>query len=223
MALLVIVSFFLALKRKYYFSAALLAGLAVATRSTGIVLLPVLLWEMWLNRNKKPFLPALLPCVVLATSGIWLFMIYLWSAFGNPFAFADGQTAFHEGTTLTTRLVAALRLEPFTRMMLDDWNPRASQLVYVTVHCVDCPRLVWLGSSWTLFAAAVLLLPYLTLSGGPAGFVSMSRFNLVSFPLFVVLAYLGLRAKWLMFGAIGIFGALLFMNAALFARRIWIG
>jgi 4-amino-4-deoxy-L-arabinose transferase-like glycosyltransferase len=224
LALLLIVSFFLALKRKYYFSAALLAGLAVATRSTGIVLLPVLLWEMWLNRNKKPFLPALLPCVVLATSGIWLFMIYLWSAFGNPFAFADGQTAFHEGTTLTTRLVAALKLEPFTRMMLNDWNPWG-QASWFTLLFIVLIALGWsrLRSSWTLFAVAVLLLPYLTLSGGPAGFVSMSRFNLVSFPLFVVLADLGLRAKWFLVGTIGLFGALLFMNAALFARRIWIG
>jgi hypothetical protein len=77
--------------------------------------------------------------------------------------------------------------------------------------------------SWTLFAIGTLLLPYLTLSGGPAGFTSMSRFNLVSFPLFVVCAGLGMRAKWLFVGAIGLLGALLFMNAALFARRIWIG
>ena len=224
LALLLIVSFFLALKRKYYLSAALLAGLAIATRSTGIVLLPVLLWEIWRNRDKKPFLPALLPCVLLATSGIWLFMIYLWSAFGTPFAFADGQMAFHEGTTLTTRLVAALKLEPFTRMMLNDWNPWG-QASWFTLLFIVLLVLGWsrLRSSWTLFAMAVLLLPYLTLSGGPAGFVSMSRFNLVSFPLFVVLADFGLRAKWLLAGVIGLFGALLFMNTALFARRIWIG
>jgi Gpi18-like mannosyltransferase len=224
LALLLIVSFFLALKQKYYLSAALLAGLAIATRSTGIVLLPVLLWEIWRNRDKKPFLPALLPCVLLATSGIWLFMIYLWSAFGTPFAFADGQMAFHEGTTLTTRLVAALKLEPFTRMMLNDWNPWG-QASWFTLLFIVLIVLGWsrLRSSWTLFAMAVVLLPYLTLSGGPAGFVSMSRFNLVSFPLFVVLADFGLRAKWLLAGVIGLFGALLFMNTALFARRIWIG
>ncbi len=224
LALLLIVSFFLALKRRYYFSAALLAGLTIATRSTGIVLLPVLVWEMWRNRDQKPFLPALLPCVVLATSGLWLFMIYLWSAFGSPFAFADGQVAFHEGTTLATRLVAALKLEPFARMMLNDWNPwgQASwfTLLFIVLIVVGWSRL---PSSWTLFAIAVLLLPYLTLSGGPAGFVSMSRFNLVSFPLFVILADLVSRAKWLLVGLIGLFGASLFMNTALFARRIWIG
>jgi Gpi18-like mannosyltransferase len=224
LALLLIVSFFVALNRKHYLSAALLAGLAAATRSTGILLLPVFLWEMWLNRFQKPLLPTLLPYVVLATSGIWLFMIYLWCAFGNSLAFADGQLAFHEGTTLTTRLFAALKLEPFTRMMLNDWNPWG-QASWFTLLFVVLLVLGWfrLRSSWTLFAMAVLLLPYLTLSGGPAGFVSMSRFNLVSFPLFVVLADFGLRAKWLLAGVIGLFGALLFMNTALFARRIWIG
>ena len=222
--LLLIVCFFLVLKQQRYLLAALLAGLAVADRSTGIVLLPVLLWEMWRNRDQKPFLPVLLPCVALATSGIWLFMIYLWSQFGDPFVFADGQTAFHRETTFATRLIAALKFEPFTRMMLNDWNPWGLDswftLLFIVMIVVGWFRL---RSSWTLFAMGVLLLPYLTLSGGPAGLVSMSRFNLVSFPLFVVLADLLLRAKWLLAGVIGLLGAALLMNTALFARRIWIG
>lgn len=222
--LLLVVSFFLALKRKRYLSAALLAGLAVADRSTGIVLLPVLVREMWLNRDHKPFFPALIPCVLLATSGIWLFMIYLWYSFGDPLVLSKGQAAFHQGVTQVTRLVAALKLEPFTQLILDDWNPwgQASwlTLLFIVLIAVGWSRLPF---SWTLFAMGVLLLPYLTLSGGSAGFTSMARFNLVSFPLFVVLADLGMRARWLLLGVIGLFSASLFMNAALFARRIWVG
>ncbi|MFZ2158522.1 MAG: hypothetical protein WAV72_20705, partial [Bradyrhizobium sp.] len=222
--LLLIVSFFLALKRESYLSAALFAGLAVADRSTGIILLPVLVREMWLNRDHKPLFPALIPCVLLATSGISMFMIYLWYAFGDPLVFWKGQTAFHLGTPQATRLVAALKFEPFTQMILNDWNPwgQASwfTLLFIVLIVVGWFRLRF---SWTLFAMGTLLLPYLTLSGGPAGFTSMSRFNLVSFPLFVVCADLGMRAKWFFVGAIGLLGALLFMNAALFARRIWIG
>lgn len=222
--LLLTVLFFLVLKRKRYFSAALFAGMAVADRSTGIVLLPVLVWEMWLNRDQKPFFPALIPCVLIATSGLWLFMIYLWYSFGDPFVFSEGQAAFHLGATLVTRLVAALKFEPFTRMILNDWNPWGQgswfTLLFIVLIVVGWSRLRF---SWTLFAMGALLLPYLTLSGGPAGFASMSRFNLVSFPLFVVLADVGLRARWLLVGVIGLFSASLFMNTALFARRIWIG
>jgi hypothetical protein len=222
--LLLIISFFLALKRKHYLLAALFAGLAIADRSTGIVLLPVLLCEMWLNRDQKPLLPALLPCILVATSGLWLFMIYLWTSFGDPLLFSEGQAAFNHGTTLVTRLIAALKFEPFTRMILDDWNPWG-QDSWFTLLFIGLIVVGWFGlpSSWTLFAMGALLLPYLTLSGGSAGFVSMSRFNLISFPLFVVLAHLGVRARWLLAGAIGLFSAGLFMNTALFARRIWIG
>jgi 4-amino-4-deoxy-L-arabinose transferase-like glycosyltransferase len=222
--LLLIVCFFLALKRKHYLSAALLAGLAVADRSTGIVLLPVLLWEMWHNRDQKPFLAAVVPCLLIATSGLWLFIIYLWYAFGDPLVFSEGQTAFHLGTTMLARFIAALQFEPFTRMILNDWNPWGQDswftLLFIVLIVVGWSRLRF---SWTLFAMGALLLPYLTLSGGPTGMVSMGRFNLVSFPLFVVLADAGLRAKWLLVGLIGLFSASLFMDTALFARRIWIG
>jgi len=222
--LLLTVLFFLALKRKQYFSAALLAGLAVADRSAGIVLLPILLWEMWLNRDQKRFFPALIPCVLIATSGLWLFMIFLWYSFGNPLVLSEGQAGFHLGAALVTRLIAALKFEPLSQMILNDWNPwgQASwfTLLFVVLIVVGWSRL---HVSWTLFAIGTLLLPYLTLSGGPAGFTSMTRFNLVSFPLFVVLAGVGLRVRWLLVGVIGLFSASLFMNTALFARRIWIG
>lgn len=222
--LLLIVSFFLVLKQKRFLAAAFLAGLAVADRSTGILLTPVLVLEMWLNRHQKALLPAIIPCVVIATSGLWLFMIYLWYDFGNPMAFSEGQAAFHQGTTIGARLMSALKFEPFARLILDDWNPWGLDSWFTLAFIILIIHgWFWLRSSWSLFAAGVLLLPYLTLSGGPAGFVSMNRFNLISFPLFVVLAEVGLRARWLVVGVIGLFGAALFMNAALFARRIWIG
>jgi hypothetical protein len=75
----------------------------------------------------------------------------------------------------------------------------------------------------TLFAAMVLALPYVTLCGGPAGFTSMARFNLVSFPLFMVMALLTDRRPWIVPGIVGIFGGLLLMYAALFAQWQWIG
>jgi hypothetical protein len=123
-----------------------------------------------------------------------------------------------------TRLIAALKFEAFTQMILNDWNPwgQASwfTLLFIVLIVVGWSRLRF---SWALFATGALLLPYLTLSGGLAGFTSMSRFNLVSFPLFVVLADLGMRARWLLVVAIGLLSGSLFMNASLFARRIWIG
>jgi hypothetical protein len=64
---------------------------------------------------------------------------------------------------------------------------------------------------------------YLTLRGDPAGFTSMARFNIVSFPHFVVMALLTDRRRRAIPGIVGIFGNLPLMCAALFAPWRWIG
>jgi hypothetical protein len=68
-----------------------------------------------------------------------------------------------------------------------------------------------------------LALPYFTLSGGPAGFTSMARFNIVSFPLFIVAAVLSERLRWARLSGVGVFGGLLLIYAALFSQWQWVG
>jgi Mannosyltransferase (PIG-V) len=225
LALLLMVSFFLAVTRQRFFAAAMLAGLAVATRSSGIVLFPVLLWELWRCRSPKQFLIEAIPLSIVATSGLWLYVIYLGVVFGHPMAFSDGQAAFHENTTMPARLASALLLEPFRKIILTDISPAGLDqwftLIFIAliVRCWFTP----VNRAMTLFAAMVLALPYLTLCGGPAGFTSMARFNIVSFPLFVVMALLTERCEWAVPGIVGIFGGLLLMYSALFAQWQWIG
>jgi Gpi18-like mannosyltransferase len=225
LALLLMVSFFLAVTRERFFAAAVLAGLAVATRSSGIVLLPVLLWELWRGRSPKQFLIEAIPLSVVATSGLWLYVIYLGVAFGHPMAFSDGQAAFHESTTMAARLASALLLEPFGKINLTDISPAGLDQWFTLIFIALIVRSWFTAVSrgMTLFAAMVLALPYLTLCGGPAGFTSMARFNIVSFPLFVVMALLTDRLRWAVPGIVGIFGGLLLMYSALFAQWQWIG
>jgi Gpi18-like mannosyltransferase len=225
LALLLMVSFFLAVGRERFFAAALLAGLAVATRSSGIVLFPVLLWELWRCRLPRRFLIEAVPLSIIATSGLWLYIIYLGFAFGHPMAFADGQSAFHENTTMSARLLSALTLEPFSKLNLTDVSPAGLDqwFTLLFIALIVSSWFAGISRGMTLFAALVLALPYLTLCGGPAGFTSMARFNIVSFPLFVVMALLTDRRRWVVPGTVGIFGGLLLMFATLFAQWQWIG
>src|SRR6202140_676149 len=215
LALLLMVAFFLAVARGRLLAAAMLAGLAVATRSSGIVLLPVLLWELWGAR----------PLSIIAPSGLWLHIIYLGIAFHHPMAFADGQAAFHENTTMSARLLSAVTLEPFSKLNLTDLSPAGLDqwFTLLFIALIVCSWFAGISRGMTLFAAMVLTLPYLTLCGGPAGFTSMARFNIVSFPLFVVMALLTERWRWVVPGIVGIFGGLLLMYSALFAQWQWIG
>jgi hypothetical protein len=109
------------------------------------------------------------------------------------FGRADGVPSRNDPGGATDRGAQTRAIHPNDPRRLESVG--AGQLVYIVVHRPDCGGLVWNTPTWTLFAIGVFLLPYLTLSGGPAGFVSMSRFNLVSFPLLVVLAHLGWRAR----------------------------
>ena len=225
LALLLMVSFFLAVGQERLLLAALFAGLAVATRSSGIVLFPVLLWELWRRRSPGRFLIEAIPLSIIATSGLWGYMIYLGVAFGHPMAFADGQAAFHENTTMSARLLSALTLEPFGRLNLTDVSPAGLDqwFTLLFIALIVCSWFAGISRGMTLFAAMVLALPYLTLCGGPAGFISMARFNIVSFPLFVVMALLTDRRRWAVPGIVGIFGGLLMIYAALFSQWQWIG
>lgn len=227
LTLLFIVAFFLMLRDERLFLAAAFAGLAVATRSTGIVLLPVLVWQLWRSRHHargSALFPKAFSCVLIATSGLWLYMIYLWYVFDSPLAFSHAQAAFHQGTTLPQRLFGALTLQPFLKMNLSEVSPAGLDGWFFLLFVVLIVR-AWfrLNFAMTLFAFGVLMLPYLTLYGGPAGFSSTTRFNLVSFPLFLTMAELADRARWLVPGVIGISGGLLFMYAALFAQWQWVG
>ena len=225
LALLLVVSFFLAVSRERFVAAALLAGLAAATRSSGLLLFPVLLWELWRCRPPKRFLLEAVPLSIVATSGLWLYVIYLGLAFGHPMAFAEGQAAFHENTTLPARLLSALALEPFGKINLIDLSPACLDqwFTLMFIALIVHSWFAGIGRGMTLFAALVLALPYVTLCGGPAGFTSMARFNLVSFPLFIAMALLTDRRPWAVPGIVGIFGGLLLMYAALFAQWQWIG
>src|ERR1700730_5893206 len=225
LALLLMVAFFLAVARGRLLAAAMLAGLAIATRASGIVLLPVLLWELWRARPRRRFLIEAVPLSIIATSGLWLYIIYLGIAFHHPMAFADGQAAFHENTTMSARLLSAVTLEPFGKINLTDFSPAGLDQWFTLIFIALIVGSWFAGISrgMTLFAAMLLALPYLTLCGGPAGFTSMARFNIVSFPLFLIMARVTERWRWAVPGIVGIFGGLLLMYAALFAQWQWIG
>lgn len=224
LALLCVVGFFLMLRRQRFVAAAALAGLATATRSSGITLLPVLLWVLWQHREVKLFVRDAVPLALLSTAGLWLYMLYLGVAFGHPLAFADAQGTFLGGTTLPERLINALTMQPFRRLSLLEATPYAfDQWIFLIAIVLVVRAWFVLDVAMTMFAALVLLLPYATHSGGPLGMLAMGRYNLVSIPLFIVAAGLLDRAPWLTPAVIGIFGGLLFFYAALFSQWQWVG
>ncbi len=226
LALLLILSCFAFLNDRRYLFASVTAGLALVTRSVGIALMPALLWELWFKfrTDRGRLLLYAIACMAIASAGLAIYMVYLGVAFGHPLAFADAQAAFHGETSLGGRLVAALTLQPFLHLRFDDLSPAGlDQWFFILLLVLTLAASRRLPGAQVLFGLGALLVPYLTLSGGPAGFTSMTRFGVLAFPAFIMLANVCRSLPWLGLAVIGLFAAMLGLHSALFAQWYWVG
>jgi hypothetical protein len=188
--LLLLVGAFYLLERGQLLPAVLLGAVATAARPVAPALVLGLLarrleWKH--QRGEKWTLWDALP--VLAGLGLVLYVLYLWHAFGEPFAFAKVQSApgwdqrpgwrtwlkvrWFQGFSSSMTLADGLRLVGHAAFSLG-----ALALVWPTVK-----RLGW---GYGAYVAAMVGMP--TLSS--KDFMGMGRYLLAAFPLFLTLALL---------------------------------
>ena len=213
LALTFVLASFLFLRRDRFALAAAMAGLALATRSTGIVMVPVVLWEVW-RRGPRPWprrLALLALCAALALSGLLAFMAYLWIAFGHPLAFLTGERAWH-GDPLSQHLIDALKFEPVFRLRIDvAW--------FVGFFAIMLAAARRLRSPLFLYGLGSLLMPYLTIGIT----TSTSRYVLMCFPAFFGIGLACKGRPWLANALIGVSAALLCVASARFSQWYWAG
>ena len=181
LAFLLIISFFLALRDGHLTLAAACAGCALATRPVCFVLLLPLGWEL-LRRYRTDWPRLVLRgavCGLLATSGLWLYMLFLGAAFGRPRAFAENLQAWEQGTSHS--LSHALLLKPFFQVLpelfrhgpvpniIDPWL----WLIFLAVLLAGRRHIT---PALFIYGLAGILFPYLTRSGGALEFQSMLRY-----------------------------------------------
>lgn len=202
------------LRQNRFVLAAAFAGLSIATRSTGVVLIPVILWEIWSRRDGLPWPRLVLKltlCGVLAGSGLLAYMAYLSIAFGNSWAFATSQAAWHTGT-FVSRITDAITLGPILHI-------RWESSVFLCFLALAIWSFRRLPTAVSLYALGSLLLPYLTLGIS----LSTNRFVLMCFPAFICLAILCKSRPLLASAVIGIFGAILLQTSAMFSQWYFVG
>jgi len=225
LTLLFVLLGFALLQETRFLPASVCGGFAAATRAAGIVLAPVLLWELWCKYRHEPvrFVLRALLCLTLASSGVWLYMIYLGFTFGHPLAFSEAQSAWHGLTSPAERLSAALTLQPFLHFRFTDFSASGlDQWFFILLLAGSALAWARLSASFGLFSAGVLMLPYLSLSGGPLGLTSMTRYGLLAFPAFIALADICQKRLWLCVAIVGFFAGLLGIYAALFSQWYWV-
>ena len=226
---------FLAATRGKAVTAGVLGGLATGTRLLGLALLPALVVLLWRGRDPRSL--ARLAPLALLPAAVGLYALYLNSKLGDPWAFTSAQADWNRERSslgplggLRDSLQAAGRgvrdllsipaAGPGHEERVALWN--VSHLALLVV----AGWLTWvawrrLGVAFGLYSVATLAI-FLSVPAEGFPLVSLPRFLLGDFPLFLALASVTLdhpRARGPTLCAFAAVGAL---AAAAFARGIWV-
>jgi Mannosyltransferase (PIG-V) len=232
---------FLAAERSRPWAAGVAGGLAVATRSMGLALLPTLAYLLWPRSLRGSW--RLAPLLLLPAA-LGAYALYLDREVGDAFAFTSAQSSGWERELATLGPVSGLWMAveagghgaleilrdlPRTGigspgypqpLQVSFWN--AAHLVFL----VPVAWLTWvawrhLGPALGLYAATTLLV---ILSVPSEGFplVSMPRFVLTDFPVLIALASVVQGRPRLRTGVLIGLGALSAAAGIAFSREVWI-
>jgi hypothetical protein len=199
-----------AIVRRNFLVAGLLGALAAATRNVGVLLLIPLLWELVRHRRELGWRGVF--GVAFVPAGLAAYAAYLWARFGDPLVFVRQQGDYWNReisgplTTLGDAWEAAgigleYVLDPATLFLGTDATPalEASNVLNLAFLAfflvVALAGLFVLPFGLSIYAGLLVLLPVLTPSPR-FPLMSLPRFVLGAFPVFLVLGYFLSRSKW---------------------------
>jgi len=210
--LLTLAAFVLA-ERGRFLAAGAVAGLALLTRPTGAALLPALALLAWRERRRTRALVSLAVSPLLFAA----YPLYLWRAEGDPWAFVRAQKIWSRhlspagplggiwdglragwagveqlasGSHTHTYWTAVQDTDPI-RVATLNLEGLAYLVLFVALAVVAWRRF---GAPYGLFAALSLAIP-LSVPSERWPLLSLPRFGLTIFPLFLALASLGGRPR----------------------------
>jgi hypothetical protein len=185
--LLVLASFALA-ERGRFAGAGVATALAILTRATGVVLLPALALLAWRARSRARALAGLGLAVPIAA----VYPLLLWQQVGDPWAFWNAQDRWHRHLSPAGPLGGVWEA-------LTHWTPSHAEFQHAIAVNAEALLALMLfavlavvawrrfGAPYGLFAVLSLAVP-LSYPSARWPLLSLPRFGLVIFPLFLALA-----------------------------------
>jgi hypothetical protein len=215
--LLLTLASFYAFRTRRWILGGIAGGLATATRVTGILMLPALVWIAWRNVGPKPRDRALaIVGLLLVTGGVGAYSLYVYWLSGNPFEWAANHArwGYEPGGApwkAPVTLVQQLFTDPYLYLTTDRMAPYDALYGASGIFFALATPFVWVrfGAAYGLF---MLLNLYVPLSSGV--FESMGRYCSVLFPCFIWLA--SIRSQWFFTAIVVLFGMFYTLALALF-------
>jgi len=225
--LLLVLGCFYAARKRNWFMAGVLGGLASYTRLVGIFLLPALLIEWWQTENwegvgrKWEKLVKATP-IFFAPLGLLWYMRFLWQKYGDPLMFVHVQPFFGAERSGGKIILLYQVFWRYLKMILTTksdvlyfvvWLELLMAIFFLFLMVFSYKEKIRL--SYLVFSVIAFLTP--SLSGT---FSSMPRYVLVLFPIFI---YLGrIKNPLLKKIVYAIFVFLEIVCASLFLRGYWV-
>lgn len=211
-----------AMRRRLWWAAGLFGGLATLTRSIGLLLLVIFLYELvrqgwpqvrlaWNERRHKQVLKLFsnLLASLLIPLGLGVYAYYLSQRFNDPLAFSHAERYWHvgpfppwHGPYLATRSILAL--SPYTFSTTHNVIDLTALVLFfaLLMLCFVGPER-FAVNQWSMLVFGLMALMYpLLFPGLPSGvglaydvLPSTQRYMLEIFPCFILLARLG-RRSW---------------------------
>lgn len=222
--------------RRSLLLAAALGALAATTRSLGILLVIPLVLEWWRCRRELGA-PGLLT-IALVPAGTMAYLVYLWARFGRPLVSLRQQEAYwgREPTNpVVTLSWAWSEAGRGLSYLMEPLDLLTSPAAGPTLAASNAINLIFLTLFLLLMGVGVALLPpgfsayalILVLAGVLAPnpdlpLMSLPRFLLGAFPMFLVLGFLLSRLRWALWMWLPASGLLGGWMAALFVTWHWV-
>lgn len=240
--LLLAVAAFMLAERKRWALAGVVAGLAILTKIAGVALLPALALLAWRAPDRRRALASLAAAPALFA----VYPLYLWERLGDPWAFAHAQDQWHRhlspagpfGGTWHGLRAAWAGIEQlasgshthayWTAVSVKDSDPFhvaavnlenfAFLVLYLALTVIAWKRF---GAPYGLFCALSLAIP-LSVPSSRWPLLSIPRFGLVLFPLFLALASLAGNRPRLHTAVLVVSALLLGVTTAQWALWQWV-
>lgn len=229
------------LERKWnLLTIATLCGLATATRSVGVALVPVVALYIWRQSDKLRAVKQFILIMPICVWGLAAYMLFQAVYFGTPFAFSQTQVHWVERPqSFAEKVVGLLTLEPI-RGVYDSRSPcywshvpphdnvlfnlKAANPIYFlgTIGLILLGwRKKWLTSYEILLSAGLLAIPY-WLQASRSCMNSQARYAAIVFPAYLVIGNLLARLPQPLVPAVlAVSGIFLAIYTMLFVSWYW--
>jgi len=215
--LLLTVAAFLLAERRQWLGAGVASGLAILTRSSGVALLVALPFLAWRSTNRRRSFAELSVALPIAA----LYPIYLWARTGHPFIFMTAQREGWGRRVPSTGPLAGIGRGLYAgfqgvRQLIAGAGPTTTHTYWGWATDTTVPRaaaisvfnafalivfgwlavVAWrrLGSAYGVFSVVSLLIP-LAAPTQRWPLLSLPRFGVTIFPLFIALALVAERRQ----------------------------